>query len=63
MTDLSHRSAALRLLCEQPGLSHRTAGFLGHVAVAPILSGKQKDWLAKILARYGLHPLSDGDAK
>ena len=57
-----HRPAALTLLCERPGLSHKEAGFLGHVTVAPTLSDKQRQWLVKLLSRHGLHPLGDGDA-
>ena len=57
-----HRSAALTLLNKRPGLSHKEAGFLGHVTVAPTLSDKQRQWLVKLLSRHGLHPLGDGDA-
>ena len=57
-----HRSAALTLLCERPGLSHKEAGFLGHVTVAPTLSDKQRQWLVKLLSRHGLQPLGDGEA-
>ena len=57
-----HRDAALALLNERPGLSHKEAGFLGHVTVAPTLSDKQRQWLVKLLSRHGLHPLGDGDA-
>ena len=57
-----HRPAALTLLCERPGLSHKEAGFLGHVTVAPTLSDKQLQWLVKLLSRHGLHPLGDGGA-
>ena len=57
----SHRKAALRLLNERPELSHKEAGFLGHVAVAPVISDKQRDWLRKILARNGLGALTEGE--
>ena len=57
-----HRDAALALLIERPGLSHKEAGFLGHVAVAVMLSGKQHQWLVKLLSRHGLQPLADGGA-
>ena len=55
-----HRKAALALLSECPDLSHKAAGFLGHVCVAPVLSDKQRDWLAKLLDRSGLPPLTEG---
>ena len=57
-----HRPAALALLSERPDLSHKEAGFLGHVCVAPGLSVKQRDWLAKLLDRHGQPPLAEGDA-
>lgn len=56
----NHRQAALALLNDCPGLSHKEAGFLGHVAVAPVLSAKQQDWLVKLLDRNGLPPLAEG---
>lgn len=65
MTDVpftNHRSAALALLAQCPDLPHKTAGFLGHVCVAPELSAKQRDWLVKLLDRYGLPPLAVGEA-
>ncbi len=55
-----HRQAALALLNGFPGPTHKEAGFLGHVCVAPELSEKQRDWLANILARRGLPPLAAG---
>ena len=55
-----HRMAALALLNDCPDLSHKAAGFLGHVCVAPVLSDKQRDWLAKLLDRSGLPPLTEG---
>lgn len=63
MTDRAfphHRSAALMLLSECPHLSHKVAGFLGHVCIAPALSDRQRDWLAKLLDRNGLPPLAEG---
>ncbi|MGE3745458.1 MAG: hypothetical protein AB7G25_07075 [Sphingomonadaceae bacterium] len=53
-----HRKAALALLDVCPDLSHKAAGFLGHVCVAPVLSDKQREWLAKLLAKHGLPPLA-----
>ena len=57
-----HRPAALALLSECPDLSHKAAGFLGHVCVAPALSDKQRDWLDKLLDRHGLPPLVEDGA-
>ncbi len=58
-----HRQAALALLNQCPNLSHKEAGFCGHVCVADALSEKQRDWLAKLLERHGLLPLTKGGAK
>lgn len=58
----NHRQAALTLLGERPGLSHKEAGFLGHVCVAPALSERQQAWLVKLLERNGLPPLAEGGA-
>lgn len=55
-----HRDAALALLNNFPGLAHKAAGFLGHVAVAGALSEKQRAWLVRLLARHDLPPLDDG---
>ena len=57
-----HRPAALALLSKCPDFPHKTAGFLGHVCVAPILSERQRAWLVKLLNRAGLPPLADGGA-
>jgi hypothetical protein len=57
-----HRQAALSMLNECLTLSHKEAGFLGNVCVAPILSNRQLDWLSKLLERNGLPPFSVGDA-
>jgi len=57
-----HRQAALSLLNHCPNLSHKEAGFLGHVCVAPVLSAKQRDWLAKLLPRNAMPPLAEGGA-
>lgn len=56
-----HRAAALALLHTCPDLPHKTAGFLGHVCVAPHLTFKQRDWLIKLLGRNGLPPLAGED--
>jgi len=57
-----HRPAALALLNRCPDLAHKAAGFLGHVCVAVTISDKQRDWLQKLLARYGLPRLVEGAA-
>ncbi|MBP8231004.1 MAG: hypothetical protein KAY22_01750 [Rhizorhabdus sp.] len=57
-----HRPAALALLNGFPGLSHKTAGFLGHVCVAPALTDRQRNWLVKLLDQHGQPPLADGGA-
>ncbi len=56
----THRQAALALLNQCPELAHKAAGFLGHVAVAPALSDRQREWLATLLRRSGLPPLAKG---
>ena len=58
-----HRQAALALLSQCTLLTHKEAGFLGHVCVADMLSDRQRDWLAKLLERHGLPSLSEGGAK
>lgn len=55
-----HRQAALALLNQFPNLSHKEAGFCGHVCVASALSEKQCDWLTKLLVRHGLPSLTEG---
>jgi hypothetical protein len=55
-----HRQAALSLLNHCLNLSHKEAGFCGHVCVAVVLSNRQRDWLAKLLERHGLPSLSEG---
>lgn len=57
---LHHRPAALRLLCDCPDIPHKAAGFLGHVAVADLLTDKQGAWLATLLSRHNLPPLAEG---
>jgi len=59
---LHHRPAALALLNQCADLPHKTAGFLGHVCVASTLSDRQREWLAKLLARHGLPPLPEEGA-
>ena len=58
-----HRDAALALLTRHPGLPHKTAGFLGHVCVALVLTPAQRDWLVKLLERHGLASLAEGGPK
>lgn len=58
-----HRPAALALLeTAWASLTHKEAGFLGHVCIAADLSERQGAWLAKLLARFGLPILSIGGA-
>jgi hypothetical protein len=54
-----HRRAALALLNQCPELSHKAAGFLGNVCVAPTLTDRQRDWLVKLLDRNVLPPLAE----
>lgn len=58
-----HRKAALALLNQCLKLSHKEAGFLGHVCVADALSERQHDWLSKLLERHGLPPFAEGGAR
>lgn len=58
-----HRQAALALLSQCPNLSHKEAGFCGHVCVADALSDKQRDWLVVLLERHGLRSLASGGAQ
>jgi hypothetical protein len=65
MTELpfsNHRQAALRLLNDRPELTHKEAGFLGHVCVSRDLSARQLDWLVKLLSRNRLPSLGMGGA-
>ena len=62
MTNAPHRNAALRLLNECPSLSHKEAGFLGHVCVAAVVTEKQRDWLDKLSIRNGILPNAEGNA-
>lgn len=63
MTDRAfshHRQAAMALFNSNMKLSRKEGGFLGNVAVEPSpLTDKQASWLAKLLERAGLPPLSD----
>ena len=54
-----HRQAALALLSQCADLPRKAAGFLGHVCVALELTEGQRDWLGKLLVRYGLPPLAN----
>lgn len=54
-----HREAALAILSACPDLTHKAAGFLGHVCVEPALSERQRDWLVKLLDRSRLPPLAE----
>ena len=59
----NHRLAALTLLNLSQSLSRKAGQFLGQLAVdhSPI-SERQLEWLAKLLDRAGLPPLTVGDA-
>ena len=61
MTELpfpNHRQAALALLTGDHRLSRKAGQFLGQLAVEPLpMSDKQRDWLAKLLAKHGLPPM------
>ena len=56
-----HRHAALALLSQCSNLSHKEAGFCGHVCVADALSDRQRDWLTKLLERQRLPSLAEGE--
>ena len=58
-----HRQAALALLDGNHRLSRKAGQFLGQLVVDPSpLSDAQADWLAKLLDRAGLPPLTEGGA-
>jgi hypothetical protein len=57
-----HRIASLALLNQCPELPHKTAGFLGNVCVAKVLSDRQREWLTKLLKKNGMPPLEIGGA-
>ena len=59
MTSSPHRKAALRLLNERPSLTHKEAGFLGHVCIATAVTEKQRDWLDKLSVRNGMLPFAE----
>ena len=55
------RSAALVLLNGSDRLTRKAGSFLGQLAVDPTpLSEAQSSWLATLLERAGLPPLTDG---
>ena len=57
---LHHRQAGIALLNQCSNLSHKEAGFCGHVCVANALSDRQRSWLYKLLERHGLPSLAEG---
>ena len=58
-----HRAAALALLNGNYRLNRKAGQFLGQLAVDPTpMSDRQRDWLAKLLAKHGLPPLAPGGA-
>lgn len=59
----NNRAAALALLgLDTAEITHKEAGFLGHVCVAAVLTDKQGAWLSKLLARNGLPTFEIGGA-
>ena len=67
MTDCAfstHRQAALALLNGSARYNRRTGQFLGQLSVddSP-LTEAHLDWLAKLLSRAGLPPLTQGGAE
>lgn len=55
-----HRSAALALLNGDARLSRKAGSFLGQCVVdATELRDPQSEWLAKLLERAGLPPLTE----
>ena len=60
----NHRQAALVLLTGNYRLSRKEGQFLGQIAVDDTpLSARQAEWLAKLLDRAGLPPLTEGGAQ
>lgn len=60
----NQRAAALALLNGNSQLTRKAGQFLGQLAVdSEPLTEAQADWLAKLLARAELPPLSAGGAK
>lgn len=57
-TFLNHRHAALALLNDFSDLPHKSAGFLGHMCVAPEPTARQRAWLNSILRQKGFQPLN-----
>lgn len=58
-----HRAAALVLLNGNHRLSRKAGQFLGQLAVDPSpMSEAQAGWLAKLLDRAGLPPMTEGGA-
>ena len=58
-----HRAAALALLNGTSRLSRKAGQFLGQLAVdSRPMSEAQADWLAKLLDRAGLPPMTEGGA-
>jgi hypothetical protein len=63
MADLpfsNHREAALALLNGANPLTRNAGQFLGQIVADPsTLSARQRDWLTKLLANFGLPPMAD----
>jgi hypothetical protein len=59
-----HRAAALALLNGNYRQTRKAGQFLGQLAVdSSPMSEAQANWLAKLLARSGLPPLVEGEAR
>jgi hypothetical protein len=59
----NHREAALALLNNGFGLSHKAGQFLGQLVVNPApMTEKQEDWLSKLLEKNQLPPLDAHEA-
>lgn len=60
----NQREAALALLNGGYRLTRKAGQFLGQIAVDPTpMSEKQRDWLAKLLERFELPPLTEEAAQ
>lgn len=57
----NHRDAALALLNSQARLSRRAGSFLGQLTVDPTpMTPAQESWIAGLLERAGLPPITPG---
>ena len=56
----THKDACLALLNSRADIGRRAGGFVGQALFQDALSEKQAVWLAGLLQRAGLPPLSEG---